>query len=303
MKSSCLAACMALLLATACLDFEKQTMTACYYPKTDTMVILQNYEGIFGDDLGDEPSEREFDELNSVLNGRVTFFFDNFGAVYDADQLAESIVEMKSELAKGNSELDGAIVERQIGLIKLLLANVKIGAGPFYLKKNDRLCGMQRVTIRNVKTIIEAVNVSLRDLILSEPNDGDLDEASWALLRKVAARGENLFLIKGNQMQIRLPMTARGYRQVFFAKDDPVGAELTQLGINLAHAGQLATLTIGKPGAPWMVLAGQKKNEEKYIPNMVREVRARKGIEKDFDLAKYTKEFFKSSDKKYGAKR
>ena len=29
-------------------------MTVCYYPKAETMVILQNYEGIFGDDLGDE---------------------------------------------------------------------------------------------------------------------------------------------------------------------------------------------------------------------------------------------------------
>ena len=278
-------------------------MTACYYPKTDTMVILQNYEGIFGDALEDEPTEKEMEELNSVLNGRVTFFFDNFGTVYDADQLAESIVEMKAELAKGNAELDGAIVERQIGLIKLLLANVKIETGPFYLKKNDRLCGMQRVTIRNVKTIIEAVNVSLRDLILSEPNDGDLDEASWALLRKVAARGENLFLIKGNQIQMRLPMTARGYRQVFFAKDDPIGGELIQLGIHLTHAGQLATLTIGKPGATRMVLSGKKKNKEKYVPNMVREVRARRGIEKDFNLAKYTKEFFAASDKKYSGKR
>ncbi len=267
------------------------------------MVILQNYESIFGDDLGDEPSEREFDELNSVLNGRVTFFFDNFGAVYDADQLAESIVEMKAELAKGNAELDGAIVERQIGLIKLLLANVKIETGPFYLKKNNRLCGVQHVTVRNIKKIVEAVNFSLRDLILSEPNDGDLDDDSWALLRKAASRGEDLLLIKGNQMQMRLPMTARGYRQVFLAKDDLVGEKLTRLGIHLAHAGQLATLTIGKLGASQMVLSGKKKNKEKYVPNIVMEVRARNGIEKDFSLAKYTKKFFAACDKKYSDKR
>ena len=303
MKTGCLLACWALLLATACLDFERQTMTACYYPKTDTMVILQNYESIFGDDLGDEPSEREFDELNSVLNGRVTFFFDNFGAVYDADQLAESIVEMKAELAKGNAELDGAIVERQIGLIKLLLANVKIETGPFYLKKNNRLCGVQRVTIRDVKKIIKAVNISLRDFILSEPNDNDLDDASWALLRKAAARGEDLLLIKGNQMQMRLPMTAKGYRQLFFAKNDPVGGELAQFGIHLAHAGQLATLTIGKPDALLMVLSGEKNNKKKYVPNMVREVRVRNGIEEGFNLLKYNKEFFAACDKKYGGKR
>ena len=278
-------------------------MTTRYYPKTDTMVILQNYEGIFGDALGDEPTEKEMEELNAVLNGRVTFFFDNFGTVYDADQLAESIVEMKAELAKGNAELDGAIVDRQIGLIKLLLANVKIETGPFYLKKNNRLCGVQRVTVRNVKKIVEAVNISLRDSILSEPNDGDLDDASWALLREAVERREGLLLIMGNQMQMRLPMTARGYRQVFLAKDDPIGGELTRLGIHLAHAGQLATLTIGKPDALQMVLSGKKKNEKKYVPNMVREVRARNGIEEGFNLPKYTKEFFAACNKKYGGKR
>ena len=278
-------------------------MTARYYPKTDTMVILQNYEGIFGDALGDEPTEKEMEELNAVLNGRKTFFFDNWIAVYDAAQLEASIVEMKAELAKGNAELDGAIVERQIGLIKLLLANVKIETGPFYLKKNDRLCGVQRVTVRNVKKIIKGVNFSLRDSILSEPNDGDLDDASWVLLRKAVTRGEDLLLIKGNQLQMRIPMTAQGYRQMFFAKDDPIGAELTKLDIHLAHAGQLATLTIGKPDALQMVLSGKKKNEEKYVPNMVREVRARNSIEEGFNLPKYTKEFFAACDRKYGGKR
>ncbi len=303
MKTACLLACLGLLLATACLDFERQTMTACYYPKTDTMVILQNYEGIFGDALGDEPTEKEMEELSAVLDGRKTFFFDNWIVVYDAVQLESSIVDMKAELAKGNAELDGAIVERQIGLIKLLLANVKIETGPFYLKKNNRLYGVQRVTIRNVKKIIKAVNISLRDSILSEPNDADLDDASWALLRKAAAHGEDLLLIKGNQMQMRLPMTAKGYRQLFFAKNDPVGGGLAQFCIHLAHAGQLATLTIGKPDALLMVLSGEKNNKKKYVPNMVREVRVRNGIEEGFNLLKYNKEFFAACDKKYGGKR
>jgi len=303
MKSSCLVACLAFFLFTACLDFEKQTMTACYYPKVDTMVILQNYEGIFGDDLENGLSEEELEQLNSVLNGRKTFFFDNFGSVYDVDQFKEFIVEMKAELAKGNAELDGAIVERRIELIKLLLANVKVDTGPFYLKKNDRLCAMQRVTIRNVKKVIKATNISLRDLILSEPNDGDLDDASWVLLRKAVTRGEDLLLIKDNQLQIQIPMTAKGYRQLFFAKDDPIGAELAKLGVHLAHAGQVATVAIGKLGAPRMVLSGSKKEKNKYVPNMVGEIRARSGIEKDFSLAKYTNEFFAASDKKYSGKR
>lgn len=303
MKTSLLLACLTLLLATACLDFERQTMTVCYYPKTDTMVILQGYEGIFGDSEGEEPTEKEMDELKAVLNGRKTFFFDNWIAVFDADQLESSIVEMKSDLAKGNSELDGAIAERQIELIKLLLANVKIESGPFYLKEKNLLCGVQRVTIRNVKKIIKSVNISLRDSIISEPNGDDLDDASWAMLRKASEHGKDLLLLKDNQMQMRLPMTAIGYRQLFFAKDDPVGKELAQVGIHLAHDGQLATLTIGKPDALRMVLSRGKNMKKKYVPNMVREVRARVGLEEGFDLSKYTGEFFNVCDKKYSGKR
>ena len=36
---------------------------------------------------------------------------------------------------------------------------------------------------------------------------------------------------------------------------------------------------------------------------MVREVRARNGIEEGFNLLKYNKEFFAACDKKYGGKR
>ena len=302
MKSSCLVACMALLLATACLDFARQTMTACYYFKADTMVILQNYEGIFGDSEGEGLTERELDDLNAVLNGRITFFFDNGILVFNTVQLEESIVEMKAELAKGNSELDGAIVERQIELVKLLLANVKIESGPFYLREKNILCGVQRVTIRNVKKIIKSVNISLRDSILSEPNGDDLDDASWAMLRKASERGKDLLLLKDNQMQMQLPMTAIGYRQLFLAKDDPVGKELARVGIRLAHDGQLATLTIGKPDVLRMVLSGRKDKKKKYVPNMVREVRARVGLEEGFDLPKYTREFFDACDKKYSGK-
>ncbi len=36
---------------------------------------------------------------------------------------------------------------------------------------------------------------------------------------------------------------------------------------------------------------------------MVEETRARRGIEKDYSLAKYTKKFFAACDKKYSDKR
>ena len=56
------------------MDFEKQTMVYRHYPKADTLVIWQQYEGIYGDDGFEGLSLEEIDQLHSVLEGERTFF-------------------------------------------------------------------------------------------------------------------------------------------------------------------------------------------------------------------------------------
>ena len=301
MKTNRLVAVLALVLATACLDFEKQTMTARYYEKTDIMVILQHYEGIFGSSKGRGLSGSEREELNGLLNGQRTYFFDTWLTVYDPDQIKEAIVEAKAEIAKGDAEVDGAIVERQIVLFKLLLANVKIVSGPFYLNQDGKLSAMQQVTIRNVQKILKAANVCLRDSVLAESNHGDLDEASWVLLRKSAGHGFDFIQLKGNQLRVRMPMTAKGFKKIFHGKDN-IGGELAKRLVKVVHADELARLTLGQPKAAQIEMSVSSEEKE-YLPNAVETVRVLKGLAKDFDPAKYKRKFFADTDKKYSGKR
>ena len=304
MKTNRLVAVLALVLATACLDFEKQTMTARYYEKTDTMVILQHYEGIFGSSKGRGLSGSEREELNGLLNGQRTYFFDNWLTVYDPDQIKEAIVEAKAEIAKGDAEVDGAIVERQIVLFKLLLANVKSVSGPFYLNQDGKLSAMQQVTIRNVQKILKAANVCLRDSVLAEANKankGDLDDASLALLRIAAGRDHDFIQLKGNQLRVRLPMTGKGFKKIFHGKDN-IGGELAKRLVKVVHADELARLTLGQPKAAHIEMSVSSEEKE-YLPNAVETVRVLKGLAKDFDPAKYKRKFFADTDKKYSGKR
>ena len=46
---------------TSCIEFDKQTMVFRHYPKTDTLVIWQQYEGIHGEGEGDELRDEEIE--------------------------------------------------------------------------------------------------------------------------------------------------------------------------------------------------------------------------------------------------
>ena len=54
--------------------FQKQTMTYRHYPKADTLVIWQQFEGIYGRSRGDQLFGEEKGQLKTVLAGRRTFF-------------------------------------------------------------------------------------------------------------------------------------------------------------------------------------------------------------------------------------
>ena len=49
------------LIWAGCIDFEKQTMTYRHFPKADTLVIWQQYEGIYGETEKNGLSENELE--------------------------------------------------------------------------------------------------------------------------------------------------------------------------------------------------------------------------------------------------
>ena len=92
-----------------------------HYPKADTLVIWQQYEGIYGDDGFEGLSPKEIDQLHSVLEGQRTFFFSNWITDYNAQQLADEVAKMRDKLRADDwTEEEKAFKRQLIALYKLI---------------------------------------------------------------------------------------------------------------------------------------------------------------------------------------
>ena len=121
-----LIACLAVLLLPSCIEFEKQTLMFRHYPETDTLVILQHYEGIYGEDQEHGLSEKERKQLHSVVTGKHTFFFSNWITTYDAAHTTKFIEETEAKLKQENLPADEVKAPRQmLALAKALGGNQK----------------------------------------------------------------------------------------------------------------------------------------------------------------------------------
>jgi hypothetical protein len=162
-----LIACLAVLLLPGCIEFEKQTLVFRHYPETDTLVIWQHYEGIHGEDQEHGLSEKERDQLHSVVNGQRTFFFANWVTEYNAKDADRVIIDLEAELKMGiepKAKVDEA--RQMLVFAKLVKKSVTIENGPFYLNKQQRLSATQQITIRNAGKIIRELNSALWASIL-----------------------------------------------------------------------------------------------------------------------------------------
>ena len=75
------------------LNLKNKPSSFQHYPGTDTLVIWQHYEGIYGEDNEHGLSETEREQLHSVVNGERTFFFANWIFEYNAQSIDQFIKE------------------------------------------------------------------------------------------------------------------------------------------------------------------------------------------------------------------
>ena len=97
-------ACVATLFSS-CMEFESQEVVYRYHEAEDTLLVTLRYEGIFGtakegdfnDPAGDDVpkaealSERQVEQLESVLAGGRAFFFSNWISEYNRRAVAEAL--------------------------------------------------------------------------------------------------------------------------------------------------------------------------------------------------------------------
>jgi len=283
-------ACLALF--TGCLDFEQQTLTYRYDAKTDTLRIFQSYQGIFGEDTNDGLSPDEIEQLDSVLSGQRTFFFANWIFEYNRGQLIEITDKLRQPDAQQELKMEPAALARAGSLIKLLLDNVRVENGSFYLDKQGKLCGVQRVTIKQCSKIITAANPLMRDYFKSEAAKGDTSAEERSLYLKSAEQQREYIQIEGNQLRLHWPVLRQDYEKYFGnnAEDSRQIEQFKRCGGKIGFANGEITVTAGEPTnkATSITLSVSKKP---YVANALAAVKKRTSVQGQFDAESAAKKF------------
>lgn len=293
---------MGILFWIGCIDFEKQTMTYRHFPKADTLVIWQQYEGIFGEREDDGLSNEELEQLHSVRTTQRTFFFANWPFEYGDAMVAEIIEDLQKQLKQADPEQDPAVLRQGIGLGRLLQKSVKIKNGPFYLNAQGKLSATQEVTLSNVRQIIKLANHLMRETISGDIARGDLaenDDKYRHLLEKSVEQGMEYISLDGQRLRFRWPMTAAMFKDALM--DDDLADAIAQFrkadGV-VHHANDLLIVELGKVDGE--VTALQLILPQKKIrANAVKLVDSKYGIDRQYKPANARADFFKRMTARY----
>ncbi|GDY23363.1 hypothetical protein LBMAG56_47100 [Verrucomicrobiota bacterium] len=271
---------------TGCLDWVQQTATYQHDPKTDTVRIFQTYHGLFGSDEPGEITRNEIEQLDSVFKSQRTFFFANWITEYSRTKVEEALT---NSLA-ATPDATGAELARQTAqkqnleaLLKLLLANVRVENGAFYLDADKRLCGVQRVTLTRFSQLLPAANRVLRDLIIEEAAKPDGADERKARLNRWLERKQDVLTVAGNRLLIRGPASRAEYDKA--VADEPkyqkLLAEFRAGGGEIRHENDEAIVRIGTESDP-RVSVRLSVAEKPYRTNLVNYLTGKQPIRPTF---------------------
>lgn len=199
-----LALVLVVLFLSSCIDFTGQTVTFRYDAQADRLYIFQLFEGIHGDDDGTELSSREIEQLESVIKGQRTFFFDNNFIEFDRADIEASVKNLEAKKQKTEA------VKLELAVKKLVVANVNIQSGEFFLNQRNQLSGYQYITVDHFSALLEAINRVINHEVVNAKVFGKY-KVSQAHLEKVVA-GEFVWIkMKGNRLIVTLPISYADY--------------------------------------------------------------------------------------------
>jgi hypothetical protein len=253
------------VVLSGCLEFEQQRLSFRHDPATDTLYIFQDYQGIFGAEDPARLTEAEKEQMASVLKEERTFFFANWLAEFNRKLFLE-----KQQAPKGELETDAAAEGALRAVLDLALANVKVENVGFYLDGKGRLCGAQRVTVRNVSKVVAALNRWLPFVLRQEGNKFDKQKEERRALYAFADSGQDVLRLDGNRIEIRWPATEEEFQRI---KDQtPQGRAFEESGGAMSYTNRMIVLTLGKPEAGPLSLT-LPVSDKAYSTNALAEAR------------------------------
>lgn len=304
----------ALLLLSSCIEFEKQTLTFRYDEAQDRLLIFQVYEGIYGRASGDALNEGEAHELASVMERQRTFFFSNWIFEYDRKSWEEGTTKPPGEEeAKTPEKLE--LYEELQTLASLVVDNVEVKNGRFYLNADQKLCAYQYVTIAQASKIVQQANRAISMAVLaklSEVKPGkDVSRETMDALKDAAAKGYEWLALRGGSIKGQCPVArpdavrfrqewAKGLREELAAEGAPkkglvegltVIAALLEQDVWVSYRDDTFEVVAGHPtNARTAVTLEPWKGH--YKPNAVEFAKQKYGIAEEVDTAKLVDEFF-----------
>ena len=267
---------------TGCLEFERQTLSFRHDAATDTLYIFQDYQGIFGVDDPARLTETEIGQMASVMQGERTFFFSNWIAEYN-----RNICKEKQQTPKGELNANEAYEAGIRALAEAALANVKVENVGFYLNRENRLCGAQRVTVKHISQVLAALNRVLLFVARDEAGKEDKSTEEKKRLLAFATSGQKALRLEGNRWEIRWPVTEEEYRS--FKDQTPQSRAFRASGGEMTYTDGVVVLTLGRPEAKSVSLT-LPFSDEPYSGNSLAEAK-KYGIKESFDAVGAAKAF------------
>jgi hypothetical protein len=277
---------------TGCIEFERQTVTYQHDAKADTLLIHQTYHGLYGADDTTKLSEQERGQLDSVMKGERTFFFSNWILELNAASFKETLA---NKLTPETNSLKEAQRRAETNLLTLLIANVRVENGKFYLNEKGQPCGTQRVTIRNVSKLLAAGNALLRKALEVEMK-GKETAAERELINASLARPEPFFTLNAQQIRFRYPMPREQFEKDSSA-DQPTErfvAEFVKAGGTVSHQNGEVHVRFGRTDTARESLNLPMTTDKRYQANALGHLRESYGLAKDFDAKKDAEEFLRA---------
>ena len=276
---------------TGCIEFERQTVTYEHDAKADTLHIHQTYHGIDGADDVTQLSEKEREQLADVMKGQRTFFFANWIFELNVGSFKAQLTE--AAVPKTNS-LEEAQRRAVTNLLTLLIANVRVENGKFFLNDKGQPCGTQRVTLRNASKLLAAGNEFIRKGLEVEMK-GKPTAAERELINASLARPGPFLTLAGEQLRFRWPFPKAEFDKI--GSDDAklkhfVAEFVRQGGEMSADQGEIH-LRFGRPDSTRETVTLPMIGKD-YQANAIGHIRDTYGFAKDFDPKKDMEGFLRA---------
>ena len=277
---------------TGCIEFERQTVTYEHDAQADTLRIHQTYHGLYGADDVTQLSEKEREQLASVMKGQRTFFFANWISELDVEGFKEDLD--RSTDPKTNS-LEEAHRRAETNLLALLVANVRVENGRFFLNEKGQPCGTQRVTIRHVSKLLAAGNAFMRKALEVEMK-GKETAAEREFINSSLARPEPFLSLTGQQLRFHSPFPRADFDKLG-ADDEKLRhflAEFVRSGGEMSHERGEIHVRFGRPDATRESVTLPMAGKESYRGNALSHIRDSYGLAKGFDPKKDAEDFLRA---------